>query len=93
MLKKLGNLFGGNKKIFLSLTNEQKVDEAKQKIESSLSMFSKINKDISEANEVLENVIKEETQRVIEIERNRDKASDELQANKSLQEKVQQFIL
>jgi hypothetical protein len=76
----------------LVLTNEQKVALAKRKIEISFNTFKKMNDDIEEANATLKAVIDEETQRIIEIEKNRDLASDELHANLALQNQLKIFI-
>jgi hypothetical protein len=75
----------------ITLTNEQKVAYAKRKIEISLSMFKKMNDDIIEANETLKAVIEEDTQKIIEIEKNRELAVDELNANLALQNQLKIF--
>jgi DNA polymerase/3'-5' exonuclease PolX len=74
------------------LNNEQKVAYAKRKIELSLNLFKEINEDIEEANEVLQVVIAEDTQRMMDIAQNIENAKDELTANKALQEKLNTFI-
>lgn len=85
------NLF--KKRKVETVTNEAIVDLAREQVEGSLSSFARINKEIEEVNEVLKNVIEEETQHIIEAEKTRSKAHQGLIENKSLQEKIQQFLL
>ena len=77
----------------VNLTNQDKVALAKGRISEAFSMFQDINNELNEVNSELEAVIKEETELVAEIEKNREKALDELQMNKGLQEKLKQFIV
>lgn len=76
----------------VALTSEEKVQEVRKSIESSLSMFSKVHEDISKANETLEEIIQEDTQRKAEIENNIKNAESELESNKARQEKLEAFI-
>lgn len=76
----------------VQLTNEQKVAYAKRKIELKLNLFKEIHEEIESANEVLQVVIVEDTERMKQIEKNIESANDELNANKALQQQLQIFI-
>lgn len=91
MLKNAINKVLGRKKQ-VTITNQMKVQELSDKANSLFDSFRKTHKELDEINDQLQQVIEEETQRVIEIERNRDRAWEELQMNKKLQEKLADFI-
>lgn len=84
------NIFRKRKNI--ELTNEEKVSQSKVKVQGALSMFTKINKDLEEVNTTLEEVVSQDTLMVEVINQNIENANAELEANKKLQEKIQQFI-
>lgn len=77
---------------FNKLTNEGKVLHTKKMVANSLSMFSKMNKELEEANNTLETVITQDTAVLSDISNNIDNANAELEANKALQGKLSQFI-
>ena len=83
------------KKIFKlnrPFTTVERVDLAKGKVIQALESFVVAHESIVEANAELEKAIHEDTQKIMEIERNRDRASDELSANKKLQEQLAKFL-
>lgn len=84
------NIFRKRKNI--ELTNEEKVNQSKNKVQSALSMFTQIYADLEEANTTLETVIVQDTVQVSAINQNIDNANAELEANKKLQEKIKPFI-
>ena len=84
------NIFRRNKAT--ELTNEEKVNESRARVESALSMFTQIHADLQEANSTLETVVAQNNEQVALISQNTDSANTELEANKKLQEKIKQFI-
>lgn len=76
----------------VELTSQQKVEDARDRIERSFSMFKSINNEIEDVNKELTDLIEKDKVIVEDIKKNIDNAELELQANKALQEKVSQFI-
>jgi hypoxanthine phosphoribosyltransferase len=74
------------------VTNEMKVQQLSEKAIGLVDSFRKTHEELGEINNQLQQIIKEETQKIILIERNRDKAWEEMQMNKKLQEKLAEFI-
>lgn len=90
MFKRVLNMFKRNKTIVLN--NFERVNDARARVESALSTFKQIHQEIEETNVLLDRVIEEETQKVTEIERNRDRAVEERNMNLSLQGKIAEFL-
>lgn len=91
MLKRIMKKFGKKEK-FAKLTNNMKVQVLSEQAVGLLDSFKKTHDELADINNQLQQVVDEETQKVIEIERNREKAIDEMEMNKKLQEKLAEFI-
>lgn len=76
----------------VNVTNEMKVQMLSEKATGLVDSFRKTHDELEEINNQLQQVIEEETQKVILIERNRDKAWEEMQMNNRLKEKLTDFI-
>lgn len=74
------------------LTNAEKVQQAQDTVKHGFSMFVEANELIAEANETLEAVIENDKLEIARTNANLEKAQDELQANKALQEQLKPFI-
>ncbi|ALA47966.1 hypothetical protein ABE137_12365 [Brevibacillus laterosporus] len=74
------------------MTNDMKVQVLSEQAVGLLESFKKTHDELEDINNQLQQVIDEETQKAIEIERNRDKAFDEMEMNKKLQAKLAEFI-
>ncbi|MCR8994581.1 hypothetical protein [Brevibacillus laterosporus] len=74
------------------MTNNMKVQALSEQAVGLLESFKKTHDELEDINNQLQQVIDEETQKAIEIERNRDKAFDEMEMNKKLQAKLAEFI-
>lgn len=84
------NIFRKNK--VSNLTNEEKINASKAKSENALGMFTKIYKDLVEANQELNEVVIDDKAKVESLNRNITDAVKEMEANVELQEKLKPFI-
>ena len=84
------NIFRKNK--VSELTSEEKVNASKAKAENALGMFTKIYKDLEEANQELGDVVVDDSVKVESLQRNIADAVKEMEANVELQEKLKPFI-
>lgn len=91
MLKNVFNKVLGRKKQVV-ITNQMKVQELSDKANGLFESFRKTHNELEDINNQLQQVIEDETQKIIQIERNRERAIEELQMNKKLQEKLADFI-
>lgn len=93
MVELLKRIKGLAKRAKLSkMTNDMKVQVLSEQAVGLLESFKKTHDELEDINNQLQQVIDEETQKAIEIERNRDKAFDEMEMNKKLQAKLAEFI-
>lgn len=76
----------------VTLTTSDKVNIAKGKVQSALSMFAVAHQKIEEANNVLEEARKEDEAKIAELQVNLERANDEIAMNLALQMKLEEFL-
>ncbi|MGG4105225.1 hypothetical protein AAXB25_15010 [Paenibacillus lautus] len=92
MFKKIVGKIRKPKFNFAKLSSQDKVNHLSDKAIGLFDHMKKTYSELDDINNQLEQVIEEEDQKVIQIVRNREKAKEEIQMNKKVQEKLVDFI-
>jgi DNA-binding transcriptional MerR regulator len=73
-------------------TTEERVQIATGKVKSALSLFQEAHAEIEQANQVLMEVVAEDKAKIQQLERNVQRADEELAMNFALQNKLAEFL-
>lgn len=92
MFKKIVGKIRKPKFNFAKLSSQEKVNHLSDKAIGLFDHMKKAHSELEDINNQLEQVVEEENQRIVQIERNREKALEEIQMNKKVQEKLVDFI-
>lgn len=92
MFKKIVGKIRKRKFNFAKLSSQDKVNHLSEKAIGLFDHMKQAHSELEDINNQLERVVQEETEKVILIERNREKALEEIQMNKKVQEKLVDFI-
>lgn len=91
LVEKIKRLFG--KKAVLDLDNDGKIESYRQEVEGVFSQFKRMHNKLGEVITSLEIVAEEEQEALKRAEKRIEKAKTEIELNKKLQEKVNDFIV
>lgn len=91
MLKKIKALF--SKKVVVDLDNDGKIESYRAEIEGVFSQFKRMDEKLDTVIEKLRDVVHDDAMNKMEAEKRLEKAKSEIEMNKKLKEKLQDFIV